>query len=78
MVSFFFLRDIEINIYYISVVLYYYFRLHPSPDCGPFRRYDHAYLLISDNVGDLPDWLENVLKYIGTPAIMVPVLMFLM
>ena len=54
--------------------VYVLLRLHPSPECGPFRKFDHAYQLISESVGDLPGWLEDLLKYISTPAVVVPLL----
>lgn len=35
--------------------------------------------MISDSIGDLPNWLENTLTYISTPAIVVPlILLFVM
>ncbi|XP_053397891.1 transmembrane channel-like protein 3 [Mercenaria mercenaria] len=49
----------------------------PSVDCGPFSGYDRPYRVISELVGELPNWLEDALTYLGTPAVFVPVLILM-
>jgi hypothetical protein len=57
-----------------------YFRFPPSVDCGPFQGYDRPYKVINttDTIGELPDWPKEVLYYIGTPAVLFPILILLM
>lgn len=54
------------------------YRFNPSVDCGPFSGYNRPYTVISELVGELPNWLEDALTYLGTPAVFVPVLILMM
>ncbi|KAK7486152.1 hypothetical protein BaRGS_00022618, partial [Batillaria attramentaria] len=52
--------------------------LEPSTDCGPFKAEERVYNVITDRVGDLPTWLRDVVVYISTPAVVVPVVLILL
>ncbi|OWF37139.1 transmembrane channel-like protein 3 [Mizuhopecten yessoensis] len=56
---------------------YVIIELTPSWDCGPFRREEYVYQSITNGIGDLPDWLDDTLSYIGTTAVAVPVIILL-
>ncbi|XP_060083132.1 transmembrane channel-like protein 3 [Ylistrum balloti] len=56
---------------------YVIIELTPSWDCGPFLDKKHVDEVITNGVGDLPDWLDNTLSYIGTAAVAVPVIVLL-
>ncbi|XP_052807862.1 transmembrane channel-like protein 2-B [Mya arenaria] len=49
----------------------------PSSECGPFRVYDRPYHVIRELVGELPEWLDDTLTYLGTPSVFVPILILL-
>lgn len=49
----------------------------PSVDCGPFSGYERPYRVVSELVGELPNWLEDALTYLGTPAVFVPILILM-
>lgn len=75
------------NFYLFLLVLTWFLCLLPiayaiaelpsSWDCGPFSNKEYAYELITDYIGQSPGWLEEVLHYIGTPIIEIPVIIFL-
>eukprot|EP00118_Oscarella_pearsei_P018049 m.182552 g.182552 ORF g.182552 m.182552 type:complete len:862 (+) comp39295_c0_seq18:55-2640(+) len=49
----------------------------PSAICGPFRGLDSIYDVISNEIEKAPEWLETVLDYIGSAAVVVPLILFL-
>ncbi|XP_070208105.1 transmembrane channel-like protein 3 [Littorina saxatilis] len=52
--------------------------LKPSTDCGPFKAEDHVFEILTSRVGDLPTWIRDVIVYVSTPAIVIPVILFLL
>ncbi|KAL4233839.1 Transmembrane channel-like [Mactra antiquata] len=75
--------------FYLAVLLLNFFicifpmayaiiELKPSTDCGPFSGRDYSYYVISDLIGDkVESALEEEFNFIGTPAVLVPILTLL-
>ena len=53
-------------------------RFKPSSECGPFKDYERPWRVVSEMIGQLPDWLEDAVDYLDTPAVLAPLIMFLM
>lgn len=56
----------------IGPVGYALLRLKPSTTCGPFRGSDDIWSIIGRTLNTFPTWLEDIIRFMGTPAFVLP------
>ncbi|KAK0063613.1 transmembrane channel-like protein 3 isoform X2 [Biomphalaria pfeifferi] len=52
-------------------------RLRPSGSCGPFRLQSRVYEVLTGEIGDAPEWLQDIIHFASTPAVIIPLLIVL-
>jgi len=67
-----FLITLQMQLFYLLTL-----RFQPSTECGPFSTYSRPYDVITEAVGRLPEWLDDALSYLVTPAVLLPLVMLL-
>uniref|UniRef100_A0A2C9KC12 TMC domain-containing protein n=1 Tax=Biomphalaria glabrata TaxID=6526 RepID=A0A2C9KC12_BIOGL len=52
-------------------------KLKPSDACGPFRTKQRVYEVLTHEIGVSPDWIYDIIQFCSTPAVIIPVIIFL-
>ncbi|CAG5129974.1 unnamed protein product, partial [Candidula unifasciata] len=53
-------------------------KIEPSASCGPFKENFHFYEVLTDRIGESPDWIQDIFTYASTPAVVIPALIVLL
>ncbi|KAH9514125.1 hypothetical protein Btru_030338 [Bulinus truncatus] len=51
--------------------------LDPSDSCGPFRNNSRVYEVLTDEIGDGPEWLQDIIHFASTSAVIIPLIIIL-
>ncbi|KAK0054483.1 transmembrane channel-like protein 3 isoform X2, partial [Biomphalaria pfeifferi] len=52
-------------------------KLKPSDACGPFRTRYRVYEVLTHEIGISPDWIYDTIQFCSTPAVIIPLIIFL-